>query len=74
MNFMHDVRPCAERFARLADGSIDYQRYEMLARQARNSALRTIIRGVGAAVGHAVAAMRGDRKARLGPASGFREA
>lgn len=46
MNFIHEIRPCAERAARLADGSIDFRRYEWIARKERRAAISRVLRGI----------------------------
>jgi hypothetical protein len=74
MNFMHQIEPCAERAARLADGGIDFRRYEMLARRERRQAFEAAYRSLCGLIARAVSPMRQSRQGRTRPGSSFREA
>jgi hypothetical protein len=69
MNFMHEIAPAADRIARLADGSVDIRRMEMLARQQQREALGNAVRLIPAAIARAISGARSTRQNQ-----GFREA
>jgi hypothetical protein len=71
MNFMHEIRPCEERFGRQIDGSIDFRRYEMLARRERSQAFTAVFDSLRNAIRRAVPVPHGDL---ADPPPGFREA
>jgi hypothetical protein len=69
MNFMQEIRPCADRIARREDGSVDIRRIEMLSRQRQREAIRSAVRSLFAALGRSFAFARPNGRRR-----GFREA
>jgi hypothetical protein len=69
MNFMYEIRPCADQLARREDGSVDIRRIEMLSRQRQREALSNAVLDLLAALGRGFASAR-----RNGRRRGLREA
>jgi hypothetical protein len=74
MNFMHQIGPCEERAARLADAGIDYRRYEMLARRKRRQALDEAFSGLRTMVARIRDSVRAGRRGKGLSETAFREA